>query len=86
MKQKPTTVSPSKSENICLAKYVMKTMKKHACMLSHVRLYVTPWTVAHQALLSMRFSRQKYWSGLPFLPAGDLSHPGAEPMSLVYPH
>ena len=34
--------------------------------LSHVRLFVTPWTVAYQALQSMGFSRQEYWSGLPF--------------------
>ena len=34
--------------------------------LSRVRFFVTPWTVAHQALLSMEFSRQEYWSGLPF--------------------
>ena len=37
---------------------------------SHVRLFVTPWTVARQALLSMGFPRQKYWSGLPFSPPG----------------
>ena len=54
MKQKPIMVSPSKSENICLAKYVMKTIKKHACMLNHVWLFVTPWSVAHQPPLSMR--------------------------------
>ena len=35
-----------------------------ACVLSHVQLFVTPWTVAHQALLSMGFLRQEYWSGL----------------------
>ena len=34
--------------------------------LSHVQLFATPWTIAHQALLSMRFSRQEYWNGLPF--------------------
>ena len=34
-----------------------------ACVLSHVRLFVTPWIVTHQALLSMEFSRQEYWSG-----------------------
>ena len=45
--------------------------------------HATPWTGAHQALLSMGFSRQKYWSGLPFPPAGDLLDPGIEPMSLV---
>ena len=41
----------------------------------------TPWTVAHQAPLSMEFSRQKYWSGLPFLFPGDLLNPGMEPGS-----
>ena len=43
---------------------------------SHVQLFVTPWTVAHQAPLSMRFSRQEYWSGLPFPSPGDLPNPG----------
>ena len=51
--------------------------------LSPVRLFVTPWTVAHQALLSMEFSRQEYWSGLPFLSPGDLPNPGIEPGSLA---
>ena len=41
----------------------------------------TPWTVAHQAPLSMEFSRQEHWSGLPF-PSGDLPNPGVEPWSL----
>ena len=45
-------------------------------MLSHMRLFVTPWTVALQAPLSMGFSRQEYWTGLPFPPPGDLSDPG----------
>ena len=40
-----------------------------------------PWTVARQAPLSMRFSRQEYWSGLPCPPPGDLTHPGIEPAS-----
>ena len=44
-----------------------------------VQLFTTPWTVAHQALLSMGFSRQEYWSGLPFPPPGDLPDPGIEP-------
>ena len=51
--------------------------------LSHVRFFVTPWTIARQAPLSMEFSRQKYWTGLPFPPLGDLPHPGTEPMSLA---
>ena len=49
-------------------------------MLSHVQLFVTPWTVAHKALLSMEFSMQEYWSGLPCLPPGDCPNPETEPM------
>ena len=49
--------------------------------LSRVRLFVTPWTVAHQAPPSMEFSRQEYWSGLPFPSPGDLPNPGIEPSS-----
>ena len=49
--------------------------------LSCVRLFVTPWTVAYQAPLSMGFSRQEYWSGLPFPSPGDLPNPGIEPGS-----
>ena len=44
--------------------------------LSHARLFATPWTVARQAPLSMEFSRQEYWSGLPFPSPGDLPNPG----------
>ena len=43
---------------------------------SHVRLCATPWTIAHQAPLSIRFPRQEYWSGLPFLSPRDLPDPG----------
>ena len=46
---------------------------------------MTPWTVAHQAPLSMEFSRQEYWSGLPFLSPGHLPNPGIKPASLVSP-
>ena len=49
--------------------------------LSHVRLFATPWTVAYQASQSMGFSRQEYWSGLPFPSPGDLPNPGIEPRS-----
>ena len=45
----------------------------------------TPRTVACQAPLSIGFLRQEYWSGLPFPPPGDLSHPGIEPVSLLSP-
>ena len=49
--------------------------------LSHVRLFSTLWTVAHQAAPSMGFSRQENWSGLPFPSLGDLPNPGIEPRS-----
>ena len=50
-------------------------------MLIRVRLFAIPWTVACQAPPSMKFSRQEYWSGLPFPPPGDLLNPGIEPRS-----
>ena len=56
------------SENVCL---------------NNVRLFVTPWTVAHLAPLSIEFSRQEYWSGLPFLSPVHVPHPGIEPGSLA---
>ena len=49
--------------------------------LSRVRLFAIPWTVVYQASLSMGFSRQEYWSGLPFPSPGDLPDPGIEPRS-----
>ena len=49
--------------------------------LSRVQLFATPWTVAYQAPQSMGFSRQEYWSGLPFLSPEDLPNPGMEPGS-----
>ena len=48
---------------------------------SRVRLFATPWTLAYQAPLAMGFSRQYYWSGLPFPSSGDLPHPGIKPRS-----
>ena len=49
--------------------------------LSHVQLIVNPWTIVHQASLSLGFSRQESWKGLPFPPPGDLSNAGMEPGS-----
>ena len=51
---------------------------EHVCVL---QLFAAPWTVAHQAPLSMGFSRQEYWSGLPCPPSGDFPDPGIEPVS-----
>ena len=52
---------------------------------SCVQLFATLWTVAHQAPLSMGFSRQEYWSGLPFPPPGDLLNPGIKLVSCASP-
>ena len=59
----------------------------YACtwVLSCVQFFVTPWSIATQAPLPMGFSRQEYWSGLPFPSPGDLLNPGTEPTSLVFP-
>ena len=54
-------------------------------MLRSVCLFVAPWTVASQVPLSVEFSRQEYWSGLPFLTPGDLTDPGIEPTSFASP-
>ena len=59
-------------------KNLLKTLKVKVKSLSRVRLFATPWTVAYQASPSMGFSRQEYWSGLPFPSPGDLPDPGIE--------
>ena len=59
----------------------MEILKVKVKSLSRVRLFTTPWTVAYQAPRSMGFSRQEYWSGLPFPSPGDLPNPGIEPGS-----
>ena len=73
---------------LCLYLLVCLLHMHVCCVLScfsHVQLYATPWTVAGQAPLSMGFSRQECWSGLPCTPPGDLPDPGIEPMSLRAP-
>ena len=55
------------------------------CVLSRFWFFATPWTVAHQAPLSMGLSQQEYWSGLPFPTPGDLPNPGIEPVSSMAP-
>ena len=64
--------------------YVCVCMCVLSCFIC-VQLFATPWTVAHQAPLSMGFSRQEYWSGLLGPPPGDLPDPGIEPVSLMSP-
>ena len=59
----------------------MRNSKVKVKSLSPVQLFATPWTVAYQAPLSMGFSRQEYWSGLPFPSPGDLPNTGIKPRS-----
>ena len=59
-------------------------LKHKVKLLSRVRLFATPWTVAYQAPPSMGFSRQEYWSGLPFPSPGDLPYPGIKPGSPAF--
>ena len=64
----------------------IRSEEKYVCACSvaqSVRLFVTPWTVAQQGPLSMGFSRQEYWSGLPWPPPGDLPNPGIKPKCLA---
>ena len=66
-----------------MSSIILHLLKVCVCAqsLSQVQLFATPWTVAQQAPLSIGFSRQEYWSGLPCLPPGDLSDPGIETTS-----
>ena len=68
---------PSGLPHCLLKKYMVVCAQSLSC----VRLVSTPWTVAHQAPLFMEFSRQAYWSGLPFSSLGDLLNPGIETVS-----
>ena len=62
--------------------FSMSPSNEHPGLISsHAQLFATPWTAAHQAPLSMGFSRQGYWSGLPFPSPRDLPNPGIEPGS-----
>jgi len=70
-------------------KVTRASIRMAVCVLSHVtklRLFVTPWTVAHQAPLSMEISKQEYWNGMPFPTPGDLLDQGIEQASLHLLH
>ena len=69
---------------ICIRIYIY-VHETNAQSLSNVWLFEAPWTVAHQAPLSMEFPRQEYWSGMPFPTPGDLADPGIKPVSLRSP-
>ena len=74
-----------KNINALVMKGFISQVTVHVCMLSHFshgQLFVTLWTIVQQAPLSMVFSRQEYWSGLPCPLPGDLPNPGIKLMSL----
>ena len=73
--------TPRLTDNKAAALSTMLSFFMLVSSLSRLWLFVTPWTAAHQAPLSLRFSRQGYWSGLPFPSPGDLPNPGIEPGS-----
>ena len=87
----PVSERPHKIRNIAVViveNTIFHRPTYSVCMLSHfsqVQPFETPRTVARQSSLSMGFSRQEYWSGLPFPSPGDLPHPGIEPTSLTSP-
>ena len=66
-----------KTKTVC--RFLRKLKIELSCVCAQSCLFVTPWTVACQALLSMEFSRQEYWSWLPLPTAGGLPNPGIEP-------
>ena len=71
-------ISPFILFSICLTYCGALMLKVKVKLLSRVRLFVTLWTVSHQAPLSMGFPRQEYWSGLPFRSPGNLPNPGIQ--------
>ena len=75
------TVRPQQSPRVRPPGLLLVTVSVHVKSLSHVQLFVTPWTLARQAPLFMGFFRQECWSGLPFPSPGDLPDPGIEPAS-----
>ena len=66
---------------LTLFQFSIESEVKVKSLFSRVQLFAIPWTVVYQASLSMGFSRQEYWSGLPFPSSGDPPDPGIEPRS-----
>ena len=77
-----TTINSTTGQEI--SNFITTKHRSEVKLLSRVRLFVTPWTVAYQAPPFMGFSRQEYWSGLPFPSPGDLHDPGIEPGSPAF--
>ena len=81
------TKTEEESRHTCIY-FIWTLVTVNMCVLSHfigVWLFATPGTMAHQAPLSMEFSRQEYWSALAFPPPGNLPDPGIEPTSPASP-
>ena len=74
-------IIPIEQETYCKAAANKVKVKVNVKLLSRVRLFATPWTAAHQAPQSMEFSRQDYWSGLPFPSPANLPNPVIKPGS-----
>ena len=74
-KESDTTGQLNTTTSYCIS------MSVRACLVAQSCLFVTAWTMARQAPLSMEFSRKEDWNGLPFPPPGDLPDPGIKPMS-----
>ena len=79
------TFANYKSDKRSISRIYKELLYVHILSLSHVRLFVTLWTIAHKAPLSMGFSRQEYWSGLPFPSPGKLPNSGIKHMSPMSP-
>ena len=76
-----TATLPDLQCGICTIFLMVHVLCVCAQFLSHVLLFVTPWTVACEAPLSMAYFQREYWTGLPFPPLGDLPNPGIKPAS-----
>ena len=85
LESKKLTIDPKKQvleRSVCVYMYVCCAVLSR---FSRVQLFAAQWTIACQASLSVEFSREEYWSGLPCPPPGDLPEPGIEPASLMSP-
>ena len=72
------------ARGVCVCVCACMYVSMHACMVSCVQLFETPWNLARQAHLSMEFSRQEYWSRLPFPTPGDLPNPVIQSVALPW--
>ena len=85
-KTKGSGITEFRSIPLCYHRCQLKQVLLCVCsLLTHFWFFGTPWTVARQASLSMGFSRQEYWSRLPFPPLGDLPSPGIKLTSPAFP-